>query len=66
LGAGRRAQSSAALGHQGSRQSRPRVGVIEPMKILTKREVLSGAIEAYEQFDKRMPGWIKTELNPEA
>jgi threonine dehydrogenase-like Zn-dependent dehydrogenase len=43
-----------------------RVGVIDPVKILTKRETLTGAIEAYEQFDKRMPGWVKTELNPAA
>jgi threonine dehydrogenase-like Zn-dependent dehydrogenase len=43
-----------------------RVGVIDPVKILTKRENLTGAIEAYEQFDKRMPGWVKTELNPAA
>lgn len=43
-----------------------RVGVIDPAKILTKRETLTGAIEAYEQFDKRMPGWVKTELNPAA
>ncbi len=26
----------------------------------------TGAIEAYETFDQRQPGWIKVELLPEA
>ena len=39
-----------------------RVGVIDPVKVLTKVQPLTGAIEAYEHFDKREAGWIKTEL----
>jgi PPOX class probable F420-dependent enzyme len=34
--------------------------------ILTQREPATGAIEAYETFDQRKPGWIKVELLPEA
>jgi len=39
-----------------------RVGVIDPVKVLTKVQPLTDAIEAYEHFDKREVGWIKTEL----
>lgn len=39
-----------------------RTGVIDPVKVLTKVQPLTGAIEAYEHFDKREAGWIKTEL----
>jgi threonine dehydrogenase-like Zn-dependent dehydrogenase len=39
-----------------------RMGAIDPLKVLTKAEPMSGAIEAYKEFDKRQPGWIKTEL----
>jgi threonine dehydrogenase-like Zn-dependent dehydrogenase len=38
--------------------------VLDPVKILTKTEPLQGAIEAYEAFDRREPGWIKVELKP--
>jgi hypothetical protein len=41
-----------------------RTGVIDPRAILTKIEPLTGAIQAYEAFDKRRPGWIKVELTP--
>ena len=43
-----------------------RMGAIDPVKILTKVEPLTGAIDAYKAFDKREPGWIKTELKPAA
>lgn len=43
-----------------------RTGAVDPTKILTKIEPLQGAIEAYEAFDKREPGWIKVELKPKA
>lgn len=43
-----------------------RTGAIDPVKILTQVEPLTGAIAAYEAFDKRTPGWIKTELMPGA
>ena len=39
-----------------------RTGVIDPVAILTEMEPLTGAIEAFEAFDKREPGWIKVEL----
>ena len=39
---------------------------LDPTEILTNIEPLTGAIEAYEAFDRREPGWIKVELNPAA
>ena len=39
-------------------------GAVDPEKILTQREPLTSAIEAYKAFDKRQPGWIKVELVP--
>jgi threonine dehydrogenase-like Zn-dependent dehydrogenase len=42
-----------------------RVGVIDPVKILTKRDP-DRRDRRLQQFAKRMPGWIKTERNPEA
>ncbi|MEG3133831.1 zinc-dependent alcohol dehydrogenase [Rouxiella sp. T17] len=43
-----------------------RMGAIDPEFVLTKVEPLSDVVEAYEAFDKRQPGWIKTELEPQA
>ncbi len=40
-------------------------GAVDPEKILTQREPLTSAIEAYKAFDKRQPGWIKVELDPQ-
>jgi threonine dehydrogenase-like Zn-dependent dehydrogenase len=37
---------------------------IDPTEILTQNEPITGAIEAYETFDQRRPGWIKVELKP--
>jgi threonine dehydrogenase-like Zn-dependent dehydrogenase len=37
---------------------------IDPMAILTQREPLMSAIDAYKAFDTREPGWIKVELEP--
>src|SRR3954469_3494927 len=39
-------------------------GTIDPVKILTKVEPMRAAIEAYEAFDSRQPGWLKVELKP--
>lgn len=39
-------------------------GAIDPTEILTQQEPVTGAVEAYEEFDRRMPGWIKVELQP--
>ena len=41
-----------------------RMGAVDPTKVLTQVEPLSDVISAYENFDKRQPGWIKTELLP--
>ena len=41
-------------------------GAFDPTDVLTQREPVTGAIEAYEIFDRRRPGWIKVELLPEA
>lgn len=42
-----------------------RTGAMVPSKILTQREPMTSAIEAYKAFDKRQPGWIKVKLEPE-
>jgi threonine dehydrogenase-like Zn-dependent dehydrogenase len=43
-----------------------RTGGIDPLAIVTQLEPVSGAIEAYERFDAREPGWLKVELEPTA
>jgi len=40
-----------------------RSGRIKPTEVLTRREPLTGVIEAYKAFDKRQPGWIKVALH---
>jgi threonine dehydrogenase-like Zn-dependent dehydrogenase len=39
-------------------------GVLDPAKVLTRKEPMQGAVEAYQAFDRREPGWIKVELKP--
>ncbi len=39
-------------------------GALDPTGILTNREPVTDAIEAYKIFDQRQPGWIKVELLP--
>ncbi|SEJ79183.1 zinc-dependent alcohol dehydrogenase [Paraburkholderia diazotrophica] len=39
-------------------------GSFDPASILTHREPITNAIEAYQAFDKREPGWIKVKLEP--
>jgi threonine dehydrogenase-like Zn-dependent dehydrogenase len=41
-----------------------RSGVMVPSAVLTQVEPITSAIEAYEAFDKREPGWIKVKLDP--
>jgi threonine dehydrogenase-like Zn-dependent dehydrogenase len=41
-------------------------GALDPTDVLTQEEPVTGAIEAYEVFDRRRPGWIKVELLPKA
>lgn len=42
-----------------------RSGAVEPAEILTQQEPLVSAIEAYRAFDRREPGWLKVELEPQ-
>ena len=37
-------------------------GQFDPTALITEHEELTSAIEAYEAFDRREPGWIKVEL----
>jgi threonine dehydrogenase-like Zn-dependent dehydrogenase len=39
-----------------------RTGAIDPTAIITKREGMDSAIDAYKEFDLRRPGWLKVEL----
>lgn len=41
-------------------------GALDPVRILTQVEPMQSAIDAYETFDRREPGWIKVELKPAA
>jgi len=41
-----------------------RNGSVEPLGVLTELQPVSSAIEAYEAFDQRQPGWMKVELEP--
>lgn len=43
-----------------------RSGAIDPTEILTHAGSLVDALEAYRQFDRREPGWIKVMLDPVA
>ena len=39
-------------------------GMIDPAKILTQKEPLARAVDAYKAFDERQEHWIKVELQP--
>lgn len=39
-----------------------RAGVVDPSAPVTQMEELVDAVEAYEQFDSRRPGWLKVAL----
>jgi threonine dehydrogenase-like Zn-dependent dehydrogenase len=41
-----------------------RTGAVDPSQVLTQREPLMSAIDAYKSFDERQPGWIKVKLEP--
>lgn len=41
-----------------------RTGAVDPTEVLTKREPLMSALDAYKAFDQRKPGWTKVELVP--
>jgi threonine dehydrogenase-like Zn-dependent dehydrogenase len=42
-----------------------RTGAIDPSKLLTQHEPIANALDAYKEFDRRQPGWIKVELQPQ-
>jgi threonine dehydrogenase-like Zn-dependent dehydrogenase len=42
-----------------------RTGTVDPTEVLTQREPITAALEAYRAFDTRQPGWIKVELEPQ-
>jgi threonine dehydrogenase-like Zn-dependent dehydrogenase len=39
-------------------------GRIHPSRILTHREPLTSALDAFRAFDTRQEGWIKVKLEP--
>jgi threonine dehydrogenase-like Zn-dependent dehydrogenase len=41
-----------------------RSGAVDPQEVLTNVEPLTNVIDAYRQFDRRQPGWIKVKLEP--
>jgi threonine dehydrogenase-like Zn-dependent dehydrogenase len=41
-----------------------RNGSVDPIAILTQREPITNALEAYRAFDAREPGWMKVKLEP--
>ena len=41
-----------------------RLGVVDPLEVLTQTEPLTSAIDAYKAFDQRLSGWMKVELLP--
>jgi threonine dehydrogenase-like Zn-dependent dehydrogenase len=43
-----------------------RTGAVQPAEILTHVGPLTAALEAYKEFDRREPGWIKVKLEPVA
>lgn len=42
-----------------------RSGAVDPTQVLSRREPIGDAMEAYRAFDARRPGWIKVELQPQ-
>ena len=43
-----------------------RTGAVDPQSVLTQLEGVRSAVEAYEAFDERRPGWLKVQLEPAA
>jgi threonine dehydrogenase-like Zn-dependent dehydrogenase len=42
-----------------------RNGTIDPQRLLSQQQPLLSALDAYQEFDKRSPGWVKVELQPQ-
>jgi threonine dehydrogenase-like Zn-dependent dehydrogenase len=68
LGAAMNKNLTIRLGNCNHRRYLPRLldlvvsGVVEPTEFITRTEPVSGAISAYETFDRREDGWLKTVL----
>ncbi len=43
-----------------------RTGAIDPAAVLSVREPMAAALDAYRAFDTREPGWMKVKLDPQA
>jgi threonine dehydrogenase-like Zn-dependent dehydrogenase len=41
-------------------------GAVDPSVFITEHEPLTDVLAAYEEFDRREPGWVKVSLNPAA
>lgn len=41
-------------------------GAVEPAKVITQQTGLVSAVDAYQTFDRREPGWLKVTLDPAA
>jgi threonine dehydrogenase-like Zn-dependent dehydrogenase len=41
-----------------------RNGTMDPLRILTQRQPMTSALEAYKTFAQHRPGWVKVELEP--
>ena len=41
-------------------------GSLHPEQLLTRKEPVADAVDAYRQFDQRRSGWLKVELKPSA
>jgi threonine dehydrogenase-like Zn-dependent dehydrogenase len=39
-------------------------GAVDPAQVLSQREPIASAIDAYRAFDRREEGWLKVELVP--
>jgi threonine dehydrogenase-like Zn-dependent dehydrogenase len=69
VGAPRRAEPGAALGRSGGCQggharhlSKIAAGSADPTTVWTQQETIPTALQAYEAFDRRDPGWTKVTL----
>jgi threonine dehydrogenase-like Zn-dependent dehydrogenase len=40
------------------------MGAVNPAEVLSQREPLVSALDAYRAFDERQPGWMKVKLDP--
>jgi threonine dehydrogenase-like Zn-dependent dehydrogenase len=41
-----------------------RSDAIDPTTLITQQEPMASAVEAYQEFDRRRPGWLKVTLEP--